>query len=53
MNLTTCLAELKALAVKTIEDCTFEKTVTYFGKAETARVLLPYIGAVKIANELQ
>jgi hypothetical protein len=41
MNLTTCLAELKALAVKTIEDCTFEKTVTYFGKAETARVLLP------------
>ncbi len=35
------LEELKTLAVKTINDSTFEKTVTYFGTQKESRVLLP------------
>lgn len=33
--------KLKAIALKTIEDCTFEKTASYFREAENMQLLLP------------
>ena len=36
-----CVDALKTLACKTINDCTMEKTTTYFGKEEHLKVLLP------------
>ena len=33
--------KLKSIALKTIKDCTFEKTASYFEKAEKMQLLLP------------
>ena len=41
MRVKKCVDELKALAIKTINDCTVEKTTAYFGKETKLNVLLP------------
>ena len=40
-NIIRIADKLKAMALKTINDCTFEKTARYFEKEEKTRVLLP------------
>ena len=41
MRVKKCVDELKALAIKTINDCTVKKTTAYFGKETQLNVLLP------------